>query len=100
MKLAGLFLSFAFANTSELFISTKQVGEYMDTIAKMADEGERPERPCIREFLEGCFYCAENIQQGSPFCDESNPNFNGVMCAIQLNKCLIEQLDGILQCPK
>ena len=60
MKLAGLFLSFAFANTSELFTSTKQVGEHMDTIAKMADEGERPERPCLREFYEGCFYSLEN----------------------------------------
>ena len=54
-----------------------------------------PPEGCVKEFLERCFYCAENIQVGSPFCQEDNPNFNGVMCAIQLNICLINQLDGI-----
>ena len=100
MKLAGLFFGMAAANTTELFTGTKQVGEYMSKIANMADESDDIKRPCIRQFMEGCLNCVENIQLGHPFCIETNPNYNPIACVIVLNKCLIEELDGILECPQ
>ena len=81
-------------------IIIKQVGEYMSKIANMADESDDIKRPCIRQFMEGCLNCVENIQLGHPFCIETNPNYNPVGCVIVLNKCLIEELDGILDCPQ
>ena len=97
MKLTGLFLGMVAANTTELFTGTKQV---MSKMAKMVNDGEDIEHPCIRMFLEGCMHCVENIQLGHPFCIESDPNYNPIMCAVVLNKCLIEEMDGILDCPQ
>ena len=97
MKIIQLFAGFAAANSLDTLVKgSADLSQMMEQVSQMDDVP----RPCIREFLKGCAYCVENVQIGSPFCNESDPNFNGVMCAIQLNICLVQQLDGILECPK
>jgi len=53
-----------------------------------------PPEGCIKSFLERCLECVP-IQEDHPFCKEDNPNFNGFMCALKLNQCLINSLTGI-----
>ena len=97
MKIVQLFAGFAAASSLDTLVKgSADLTQMIEQVSQMDDVS----RPCIRMFLEGCAYCVENIQIGSPFCDESDPNFNGFVCAIQLNKCLYTQLDGLLDCPK
>ena len=91
MKLFGLFLGMAHANMFEM------ITDKMNKVSAMAED--EIEFPCLRQFYEGCFKCANDVQGGHPFCQEENPNFNAVGCAIVINKCLNEKLTGILDCP-
>ena len=98
MKIFQLFAGLATASSSldTLVKGTADLREMIEQVVMKPP----PSAECIKEFLDGCLYCAENIQVGSPFCDESNPNFNGIVCAIQLNICLVQQLEGLWQRPQ
>ena len=98
MKIFQLFAGLATASSSldTLVKGTADLREMMEQVVMKPP----PTAECIKEFLDSCLYCVENIQLGSPFCDESNPNFNGIVCAIQLNVCLVQQLEGIFQRPQ
>ena len=56
-------------------------------------------KECIKEFLTDVFQCIP-VQENHPFCDETNSNYNPIACAIVLNKCLMEEMEGILNCGK
>ena len=102
MKIFGIFATLAAAKKLDI-ITPEDVDNakaVTRTVKQLVEkfEGEDYEFPCLRQFYEGCFRCVDKIQLGSQFCQEEHPNYNPVACAIQLNLCLIEELDGILQC--
>ena len=49
---------------------------------------------CIKSFLERCIACVP-IQTDHPFCKDDSPHYNGFMCALKINQCLIESFTGI-----
>ena len=55
---------------------------------------DRPHEGCVLAFLERIYQCSP-IANDHPFCNEENPNYNAIGCAIKLNQCLIENLTGI-----
>merc|ERR1712227_766920 len=101
MKLLATFASLAVASKClDEPTEIDQVKCFTKELSTSLDIFKAPIGPpdgCVKEFLERCIYCVENVQLESPFCLEDNPNFNGIMCAIQLNICLVNQLDGIAE---
>ena len=101
MKLFGLFLgmgqTMAQFSMSELITGTDNLTESLNKVAEMAEDDIQ--FPCLREFYAGCFRCVENVQLAHPFCLEDHPYYNPIACAIVINLCLVEELDGILKCP-
>merc|ERR1719219_2385357 len=51
-------------------------------------------KECFRHFAESVANCGPTAEK-HPFCDEDNPNYNAIACAMVLNKCLLEELDDI-----
>ena len=54
-------------------------------------------KACVQYFLNAMYECTK-IQENHPFCAEDNPNFNPIMCAIRLNICIVEEIQGISSC--
>ena len=54
-------------------------------------------KDCFVFFVNAMYECTK-IQENHPFCDESNPNWNPIMCAIKINQCCIEELTGMSEC--
>merc|ERR1712241_798046 len=110
MKLSALFSGYAaasscFDRTSE-FDQARCLAKEISGLSSQTVESFEIDWPpagappieCLEYFFQGCFYCAENIQGGHPFCLEDNPNYNPIMCTIIINKCLMEQLEGVMPC--
>jgi len=55
---------------------------------------DRPHEGCVLEFMERIYQCSP-IANDHPFCREDHPSYNAISCAIKLNQCLLEALDGI-----
>merc|ERR1719197_1331646 len=51
----------------------------------------------LPQFLSAIYECTK-IQANHPLCVETDPSFNPIMCAVLINKCLAEELEGILDC--
>merc|ERR1719422_709647 len=100
MKLATLFCAAASANVAQ-FEAADLVARLSETSSKLVDYAvqadEYPERPCIKAFLTAIQTCVD-VQMNHPFCKEDDPNFNGLMCAIVINKCLAEEMADITNC--
>merc|ERR1719374_373058 len=98
MKVFAALASLALAsNCSEKATEKEQAKCYMEEFPAILSKFGGPplDGTCVKSFLERCLYCVENVQLGSPFCVETNPNYNPIMCAVHLNICLYQQLDGL-----
>jgi len=47
-------------------------------------------------FVKWITQCEESTH--TRFCDEQNPNYNAVACAIQINRCLLGGMDEVWEC--
>ena len=68
--------------------------DFISSNEEVFNKAGGPPEGCIKSFIERVYECIP-IQEDHPFCNEDNPNFNGFMCALKLNQCLINSLTGI-----
>ena len=54
----------------------------------------KPQEGCFLSFMERIYECSP-VANDHPFCREDHPSYNAISCAIKLNQCLLESLDGI-----
>lgn len=66
-------------------------------ILPLPDVDEEIFKKCVGYFLNAMYECTK-VQENHPFCKEDGPNFNPVMCAIKLNICIFEEIQGISSC--
>merc|ERR1712235_63808 len=66
-------------------------------ILPLPDVDEEIFKKCVGYFLNAMYECTK-VQENHPFCKEDGPNFNPVMCAIKLNICIVEEIQGISSC--
>ena len=78
------------ADISEALVN---FGSCMNT-DQFKDLTDRPHEGCVKSFIERVYACAP-IANDHPYCREDHPSYNAISCAIKLNQCLIESLDGI-----
>jgi len=69
--------------------------EYPVLTPEVRDSDEPCGKQIFKHFIGAIYECTK-IQAEHPFCVEGDPNWNPVMCAVVLNKCLAEELGGIL----
>ena len=49
------------------------------------------------KFFQALKACGE-IANNHPFCVEEDPNFNAIVCAVMLNKCILDETEGMWEC--
>ena len=102
MKLSVIFATFVVAQKLDKITSEDVDNVFMvrNTLKQLTEkfEGDDYDFPCLMQFFQGCKYCVEEIGNKSQFCVEENPNYNVVICTIQMNKCFLDMLDGVMEC--
>ena len=101
MKLFAIFAAFAAANQLDI-ITPEDVDNAFSITNRLRQLTEKFDDdydfPCLIQFFQGCKYCVEEVGDKSQFCVEENPNYNPIVCTIQMNKCFLDMLDGVMEC--